>query len=200
MGRDRGGSTEYDEFGRAVDRDRRDRGRDRSRDRAHPYRRGDRDDRDRDARWRRGGSRSRSGSRDRQLRVGGDGARGEAEAFLGALEREVPPPPPEGGRGVGAATPREVPPPPPREVPPPPPPPLAEEQDDGLGGLDPEMMAMMGFAGFGSTSGQHVDDPNANVSAVNKKTTRRARQYMNRPGGFNRPLPEEKTGQRQNRI
>ena len=140
--------------------------------------------------------------------MGGDGARGEAEAFLGALEREVPPPPPGGGRGVGAATPREVPPPPPREVPPPPPPrevpppppPPAEEQDDGLGGMDPEMMAMMGFGGFGSTSGKHVDDPNANLSAVNKKTTRRARQYMNRPGGFNRPLPEEKTGQRQNRI
>jgi U4/U6.U5 tri-snRNP-associated protein 3 len=38
------------------------------------------------------------------------------------------------------------------------------------------------------------------VSAVHKKTTRRARQYMNRPGGFNRPLPEEQTGVKSNKI
>ena len=63
-----------------------------------------------------------------------------------------------------------------------------------------EMMALMGFGGFGSTAGKHVDDPNVNVGAVRKKTTRKARQYMNRPGGFNRPLPEEKTGIKQNKI
>jgi U4/U6.U5 tri-snRNP-associated protein 3 len=99
---------------------------------------------------------------------------------------------------------RDVPPPPPpntttRDVPPPPPPPPPPE-DAGDADADAEMMAMMGFAGFGTTAGKHVDDPNANASAVNKKSVRRARQYMNRPGGFNRPLPEEKTGVRQNRI
>jgi len=38
-----------------------------------------------------------------------------------------------------------------------------------------------------------VKDPKANVSGVFKKTKREARQYMNRPGGFNKPLPSEKT-------
>ncbi len=62
------------------------------------------------------------------------------------------------------------------------------------------MMALMGFGGFGSTAGKHVDDPRVNVGAARKRTTRKARQYMNRPGGFNRPLPEEKTGIKQNKI
>ena len=70
-------------------------------------------------------------------------------------------------------------------------------------GIDPEeaeMMALMGFGGFSSTQGKQVDDPNSNASAVHKKTTRRARQYMNRPGGFNRPLPDERTGVKSNKI
>lgn len=62
------------------------------------------------------------------------------------------------------------------------------------------MMALMGFGGFSSTQGKQVDDPNSNASAVHKKTTRRARQYMNRPGGFNRPLPDERTGVKSNKI
>jgi U4/U6.U5 tri-snRNP-associated protein 3 len=44
------------------------------------------------------------------------------------------------------------------------------------------------------------DDEKSNVSAVYKKTTRRARQFMNRPGGFNRPLPDEVNGVRSNKI
>ena len=51
-----------------------------------------------------------------------------------------------------------------------------------------------GFGGFTTTQGTHVEDANSNVSSIYKKTTRRARQYMNRPGGFNRPLPDEVTG------
>jgi len=60
------------------------------------------------------------------------------------------------------------------------------------------MMRLMGFSGFNTTQGKHVDDEHANASCVQKKTKRQARQYMNRKGGFNRPLPAEVTGQRQN--
>jgi U4/U6.U5 tri-snRNP-associated protein 3 len=79
----------------------------------------------------------------------------------------------------------------------------ADTNDDDGPPVDPEeaeMMALMGFGGFGTTQGKQVEDANANVSAVHKKTTRRARQYMNRPGGFNRPLPEEQTGVKSNKI
>jgi len=62
------------------------------------------------------------------------------------------------------------------------------------------MMRMMGFSGFNTTQGQRVDDEFANASSVQKNTKRQARQYMNRKGGFNRPLPAEVTGQRQNRT
>ena len=61
------------------------------------------------------------------------------------------------------------------------------------------MMAAMGIpTGFATTQGKEVDDPNCNLSAVHKKSTRQARQYMNRRGGFNRPLPAEVTGQKVN--
>ena len=93
------------------------------------------------------------------------------------------------------------------EATPPPPPPAAAAAPGAVAaddaGIDPEeaeMMALMGFGGFSSTQGKQVDDPNSNASAVHKKTTRRARQYMNRPGGFNRPLPDERTGVKSNKI
>lgn len=44
-------------------------------------------------------------------------------------------------------------------------------------------MKLLGFAGFDSTKGKPVDDPNANLSGVFKKSVRSARQYMNRRGG-----------------
>lgn len=50
-----------------------------------------------------------------------------------------------------------------------------------------EMMKMMGFAGFDTTKGKHVDG-SANAHAVNIQHKRKYRQYMNRKGGFNRPL------------
>lgn len=55
-------------------------------------------------------------------------------------------------------------------------------EDDGMG----DMAAMMGFGGFGSTKGQKVRGNN--VGAVSKEKKTEYRQYMNRVGGFNRPL------------
>jgi len=54
--------------------------------------------------------------------------------------------------------------------------------DDGM----EAMRAMMGFGGFGSTKGTKI--PGNNVGAVRKDKTTEYRQYMNRVGGFNRPL------------
>lgn len=59
-----------------------------------------------------------------------------------------------------------------------------------------QMMTMMGIPfGFDSTQGKHVEDEASNAGAVKAKEKRRARQYMNRRGGFNRPLPAERTGE-----
>ena len=49
---------------------------------------------------------------------------------------------------------------------------------------------------FASTKGQHV--PGNDVGAVRVKTHREYRQYMNRRGGFNRPLDPER-GHKQRR-
>ncbi|RYP05557.1 hypothetical protein DL764_003734 [Monosporascus ibericus] len=57
-----------------------------------------------------------------------------------------------------------------------------EVVDDGLAA----MQAMMGFGGFGTTKGAHV--PGNNAGAVRKEKKTEYRQYMNRVGGFNRPL------------
>jgi U4/U6.U5 tri-snRNP-associated protein 3 len=56
-------------------------------------------------------------------------------------------------------------------------------------GLDEEQMSMMklmGFAGFNTTKGKKVEGND--VSGVQLQRKRRYRQYMNRRGGFNRPL------------
>nr|XP_054766272.1 U4/U6.U5 small nuclear ribonucleoprotein 27 kDa protein-like [Lytechinus pictus] len=50
-----------------------------------------------------------------------------------------------------------------------------------------EMMKVMGFAAFDTTKGKHVDGA-SNAFAANIQTKRKYRQYMNRRGGFNRPL------------
>jgi len=49
-----------------------------------------------------------------------------------------------------------------------------------------EMMKLMGFAGFDSTKNKHVSGNTG--FAVNIIHKRKYRQYMNRKGGFNRPL------------
>ena len=51
---------------------------------------------------------------------------------------------------------------------------------------DDNMMAMMGFGGFGTTKDSKVHGNNAGGVRKEKKTE--YRQYMNRVGGFNRPL------------
>ena len=53
-----------------------------------------------------------------------------------------------------------------------------------------EMMIMMGFGGFGSTKGKAVADNQSSAArgAASKNKGRKYRQYMNRKGGFNRPL------------
>ena len=64
---------------------------------------------------------------------------------------------------------------------------------DGDGGEEDEMemMEKLGIpVGFDSTKGKHV--PGADVSGVRAVTKRQPRQYMNRRGGFNRPLPAER--------
>jgi U4/U6.U5 tri-snRNP-associated protein 3 len=50
-----------------------------------------------------------------------------------------------------------------------------------------EMKKMMGFAGFKSTKNQKVPGNDKNFG-VRKDKQMEARQYMNRQGGFNRPL------------
>lgn len=49
---------------------------------------------------------------------------------------------------------------------------------------------------FDSTAGVHVEDEACNAGAVKTETKRTARQYMNRRGGFNRPLPQEVSGKK----
>lgn len=66
-----------------------------------------------------------------------------------------------------------------------------EEEDDIVIEEDPEMaamQAMMGFGGFGTTKQKKV--AGNDVGAVRKEKKTEYRQYMNRVGGFNRPLDE----------
>jgi len=57
---------------------------------------------------------------------------------------------------------------------------------DAVNDDDAAMMSMMGVSGFGSTKGKHV--AGNQEGSVNVKKMRTWRQYMNRRGGFNRPL------------
>ena len=57
-----------------------------------------------------------------------------------------------------------------------------DEADDDMAA----MQAMMGFGGFDSTKGKKIVGNNA--GGVRKEKKNEYRQYMNRNGGFNRPL------------
>lgn len=61
--------------------------------------------------------------------------------------------------------------------------------DADLQGKSPEeqeMMKLMGFCAFDTTKGKKID--NNDEGAVHVILKRKYRQYMNRKGGFNRPL------------
>lgn len=68
---------------------------------------------------------------------------------------------------------------------------MSNEDDAEPGEADADddmtnMQAMMGFGGFGTTKGKKVVGNSA--GAVRKEKKMEYRQYMNRQGGFNRPL------------
>uniref|UniRef100_A0A7S2K6S7 U4/U6.U5 small nuclear ribonucleoprotein 27kDa protein domain-containing protein n=1 Tax=Leptocylindrus danicus TaxID=163516 RepID=A0A7S2K6S7_9STRA len=69
---------------------------------------------------------------------------------------------------------------------------IKEFTEEDLEGLTEEekMMKMMGIGVFGSTKGKAVKDNQVSASkgACAKSKARKYRQYMNRKGGFNRPL------------
>jgi len=89
---------------------------------------------------------------------------------------ELPPPPPPPPPSTSTDDEILIPPPPP-----PPPPPIDDSANDVA------LLEAMGLpTSFDSTKGKHVQGND--VGAANIKHKRVYRQYMNRPGGFNRPL------------
>jgi hypothetical protein len=75
---------------------------------------------------------------------------------------------------------------------------------DMSAGLTAEEIAMMQNLGlpfgFNTTQGLQIDDEAANESALKISSQRKPRQYMNRKGGFNRPLPAEQTGKKMQQV
>lgn len=69
---------------------------------------------------------------------------------------------------------------------------IIEIGKDELEGLNQEeqMMKLLGFGGFDSTKGKLVEDNSNSLArgSAAKNKARKYRQYMNRKGGFNRPL------------
>lgn len=57
-------------------------------------------------------------------------------------------------------------------------------------GMELQMEALLGIKGFGTTHNKKVQGNNTGTVAKAKPT--RYRQYMNRPGGFNRALSPTK--------
>lgn len=64
-------------------------------------------------------------------------------------------------------------------------------QEDGAAEVEEmSLESLLGFGSFGSTAGKPVEDNQTTAAkgAVAKVVTKSFRQYMNRKGGFNRPL------------
>lgn len=57
---------------------------------------------------------------------------------------------------------------------------------EGKSEEEQDMLKLMGFSTFDTTKGKHV--PGNHVAGVHVIHKRKYRQYMNRKGGFNRPL------------
>ncbi|KAF7363323.1 U4/U6.U5 small nuclear ribonucleoprotein [Mycena sanguinolenta] len=66
----------------------------------------------------------------------------------------------------------------------------SNEEGEEMEVEDEDMMAMMGLSGFGTTKGKHITGNQEGAVSVKKQRT--WRQYMNRRGGFNRPLDKIK--------
>lgn len=62
-----------------------------------------------------------------------------------------------------------------------------EGEEEGPGA---DFAAMMGFGGFTTTKGKYNGQKEDDTAKVHKQRT--WRQYMNRRGGFNRPLAKMK--------
>ena len=64
----------------------------------------------------------------------------------------------------------------------------SDDDEDKDGDLTEEqlMQKLMGFGNFDTSKGK--DHSKSDLGGVNKRTKRKYRQYMNRKGGFNRPL------------
>ncbi|KAK9874974.1 hypothetical protein WA026_005790 [Henosepilachna vigintioctopunctata] len=65
-------------------------------------------------------------------------------------------------------------------------PPITAADLEGKSPDEQEMMKLMGFCNFDTTKGKKVEGND--VGAVHVILKRKYRQYMNRKGGFNRPL------------
>ncbi|KAG8764292.1 hypothetical protein FRC11_005096 [Ceratobasidium sp. 423] len=91
-----------------------------------------------------------------------------------------------------SARPPNGPPPPEPDAPPPPDSNVDGEIEEGEDMEEDEMqmMAAMGFGGFDTTKGKTVSGNQQGAANVKKQRT--WRQYMNRKGGFNRPLDKVK--------
>lgn len=72
-------------------------------------------------------------------------------------------------------------------LPPSPPPPPSPPTPPVQAPCTEEMKKLMGFTNFDTTKGKQVPGNNK-IGAVHVVKKRRYRQYMNRKGGFNRPL------------
>ena len=63
---------------------------------------------------------------------------------------------------------------------------LTEKDFEGKSSEEIEMMKIMGFAGFDTTKNKKVSGNDS--GDIHTTVKRKYRQYMNRKGGFNRPL------------
>ena len=151
---------------------------------------------DRDSR--RDGGRYRSRSPFRRDERGGDrgrGDRGRGDRSDRGRNDRGPPTGPRSGAGHRGAPPAAARPPPIASKPEP----LEEEESkdvvmkeervrpEGMDDETWEMAQLMGFAGFKSTKNTKVPGNDKNYG-VRRDKQMEARQYMNRQGGFNRPL------------